>query len=190
MCSTLSLSMARASGIALGSKSTGIIRLPSASVPTAATIGMSGRRRFTPLHAAAFTGHAPVVALLLTHGADVHAKAGDGSGRRPPGVLDGAQAADPAQFRLGVCPRSGFYAHRTVSVPSGHGSTEGTPPQRLRPPTPSASSSVARPAGSEGMRALPGPYRFACLASAARNAADGRLHWRRVVAWSPRPGAA
>ncbi len=32
------------------------------------------RRRETPLHAAAINGHADVVAALLKHGADVHAK--------------------------------------------------------------------------------------------------------------------
>jgi hypothetical protein len=32
------------------------------------------RRRSTPLHAAAWKGHAAVVAALLAHGADLHAK--------------------------------------------------------------------------------------------------------------------
>jgi hypothetical protein len=36
------------------------------------------RRRFTPLHRAAINGHADVVAALLAHGADVHAKDKDG----------------------------------------------------------------------------------------------------------------
>ncbi len=39
-------------------------------------------RRYTPLHWAAREGHAAVVAALLTHGADVHAKSSGGCGGR------------------------------------------------------------------------------------------------------------
>ncbi len=64
-------------------------------------------RRATPLHeAAAEFGRADVVAALLTHGADVHARDNDGCGGRP--------GRSDAPTRMRVCARA--HAHTCVCV--------------------------------------------------------------------------
>lgn len=49
--------------------------IAKALVEAGAEINVAQQGGWTPLHAAAFHGHAPMVELLLAHGADVHMKA-------------------------------------------------------------------------------------------------------------------
>jgi hypothetical protein len=64
---------------------------------------LPGVRRSTPLLHAARNGHADVAAALLTHGADVHAKANDGCGGRS--LLLGQRSACAAPAVAGIDAR-------------------------------------------------------------------------------------
>ena len=54
------------------------LAIAEALVAAGAEINVAQQGGWTPLHAAAFHGHAPLVEFLLVHGADVHLKADNG----------------------------------------------------------------------------------------------------------------
>lgn len=54
------------------------LAIAKALVAAGAEINLAQQGGWTPLHAAAFHGHAPLVEFLLAHGADVHLKADNG----------------------------------------------------------------------------------------------------------------